>query len=118
MRDLGAKIAFTAVREGTPVYDAGRARVGVVDEVIADGTAGIFKGIVIHTAPLPGRHLVADVDQIDALHERGVLLCVERDALRAERRDGAATSANAEPGLEPPVHAALRRIWDRIARRR
>jgi uncharacterized protein YrrD len=117
MRDLGAKIAFTAVREGTPVYDAGRARVGVVDEVIADGTAGIFKGIIIHTAPLPGRHLVADVDQIDALHERGVLLSVERGALRPQRRDAAHT-ANADPALEPPIHAVLRRIWDRVTRRR
>jgi uncharacterized protein YrrD len=117
MRDLGAKIAFTAVREGTPVYDVGRARVGVVDEVIADGTAGIFKGIIIHTAPLPGRHLMADVDQIDALHERGVLLSVERSALGAERRH-AANTANADPALEPPIHAVLRRIWDRMTRRR
>ena len=116
--NLGAKIAFTAVREGTPVYDARRARVGVVDEVIADDTAGIFKGIVIHTAPLPGRHLVADVDQITAMHERGVVLSVERAVLRAELRGAAATSPNAEPALEPPVHAALRRIWDRITRRR
>jgi uncharacterized protein YrrD len=118
MRDLGAKIAFTAVREGTPVYDAGRTRVGVVDEVIADGTAGIFKGIIIHTAPLPGRHLVADVEQIAALHERGVLLCVERSALRAERRNAAAMTANADPALEPPIHAVLRRMWDRMTRRR
>ena len=118
MRDLGTKIAFTAVREGTPVYDAGRARVGVVDEVIADGTAGIFKGIIIHTAPLPGRHLMADVDQIAELHERGVLLSVERGALRAERRKAAATTSNPDPALEPPIHAALRRIWDRMTRRR
>ena len=117
MRDLGAKIAFTAVREGTPVYDPGWTRVGVVDEVIADGTAGIFKGIIIHTAPLPGRHLVADVDQIDALHERGVLLCVERGALRAQRRDGANPS-DTDPALEPRIHAVLRRMWDRVSRRR
>jgi hypothetical protein len=118
MRDLGARIAFTAVREGTPVYDSDRARLGVVDEVIADGTAGIFKGIIIHTGPLPGRHLVADVDQIAALHERGVLLSVERGALRADRRDAAATTANADPALESPIHAVLRRIWDRVTRRR
>jgi uncharacterized protein YrrD len=118
VRDLGAKIAFTAVREGTPVYDAGGARVGVVDEVIADDTVGIFKGVVIHTAPLPGRHVIADVDQIDALHERGVLLSVERGALRAQRRAGAATPADAESALEPPIHAALRRVWDRVTRRR
>jgi len=118
MRNLGAKVAFTAVREGTPVYDAGGARVGVVDEVIADTTAGIFKGILIHTAPLPGRHLVADADQIDALHERGVLLCVDRSALRDRRRDAASTAPDGEPALEPTIHAAIRRGWDRITRRR
>lgn len=116
MRHLGPKVAFVAVREGTPVYDANDRRIGVVEEVIADGGAGIFNGVVIHTVPLPGRHLIADVDQISALHERGVVLSVDRDALRPSRRKPTRTS-RAEH-LEGRVHGALRRLWDRIGRSR
>jgi hypothetical protein len=116
--DLGPPIAFVAVREGTPVYDAQRKRIGVVEEVVADEQAAIFEGVVVHTLPLPGRHLVADVDQIASLHERGILLSVERSALRRSSRRGGGRERDAEDQLEHPVQAALRRLWDRIARRR
>ena len=119
MRDFGANIAFVAVREGTPVYDAHYNRIGVVEEVIADRHAGIFKGVVIHTIPLPGRHLVADVDQISGLHERGVLLSVDRQTLRPAPRDAAKVPrATREQALEHPIQATLRRLWDRITRSR
>ena len=36
--------------------------------------ADIFEGIVIHTRPLPGRHLFARHDEIAELRERGVVL--------------------------------------------
>ncbi|HEX8123914.1 MAG TPA: hypothetical protein VF549_21875 [Solirubrobacteraceae bacterium] len=114
--DLGPPIAFIALREGTPVYDAQRKRIGVVEEVVADEHAAIFEGVVVHTLPLPGRHLVADADQIAALHERGVLLSVGRAALR--RSGGGARRSAAEDQLEHPVQAALRRVWDRITRNR
>lgn len=119
MRDLGPKIAFVAVREGTPVYDAHRNRVGVVEEVIADPHAAIFKGLLIHTSPLPGRHVVADADHISALHEKGVLLTVERQMLRPALRDAATLpTASSPPALEPAIQTTLRRLWDRITRRR
>ncbi|MCW2958152.1 MAG: hypothetical protein JWP18_955, partial [Solirubrobacterales bacterium] len=47
--DLGAPIAFTALAEGTPVYDASGRRVGVVDEVLVEPPGGIFEGVVVHT---------------------------------------------------------------------
>ena len=106
MRNLGPKVAFVAVREGTPVYDADDKRIGVVEEVLADGEAGITNGVVIHTVPLPGRHLVADVDQISALHERGVGLSVKRDALRRPSENR--RRPRSEDGLERPQQGALR----------
>jgi uncharacterized protein YrrD len=116
--DLGPPIAFAALREGTPVYDARRKRIGVVDEVVADEQAAIFEGLVVHTLPLPRRHLVADADQIAALHERGVVLSVDRSALRRPDRDAGGRDSDAGDQLEHPVQAALRRIWDRISGRR
>ena len=116
--DLGPPIAFVALREGTPVYDARRKRIGVVDEVVADEQAAIFEGLVVHTLPLPGRHLVADADQIAELHERGVLLSVDRSALRRANRVRDAGESDGEDQLENPVQATLRRVWDRISGRR
>ena len=68
---LGPAIAYLALKDGTPVYDREGSRVGVVEHVMAVG--GIFEGIIIHTYPLPGRHLYADAGQIAELRERGVL---------------------------------------------
>jgi hypothetical protein len=116
--DLGPPVAFVALREGTPVYDSERKRIGVVEEVVADDDAGIFEGLVIHSVPLPGRHLVADVEQISALHERGVLLSVDRATLRRANEKSGRRSGDGEEALEHPVQATLRRAWDRINPRR
>ena len=75
--ELGSPVGHLALEDGTPVYDREGKRVGVVEHV--DAPSGIFEGIVIHTYPLPGRHLYADVHQVAELRERGVLLSVGRD---------------------------------------
>jgi uncharacterized protein YrrD len=116
--DLGPPIAFVALREGTPVYDVREERVGVVEEVVADEQAAIFEGLVVHTLPLPGRHVVVDAEQIAGLHERGVLLSVDRSALRSADRHGDARERDAGDQVESPVQATLRRLWDRISGRR
>jgi hypothetical protein len=81
VEDLGPPIAHLALEEGTPVYDRSGERLGVVDRVVTDRDGDIFEGVIIHTLPLPGRHLYANHDQIAELRERGVLLSVHRDAL-------------------------------------
>jgi hypothetical protein len=108
VEDLGSPIAWIAVTEGTPVYDPDGNIVGVVERVHAP--AEIFEGVMIHTRPLPGRHLYARHDQIDRIHERGVVLSVGRDELtepepqpRRRRR---------RRSLEPGWEARLRRAWD------
>jgi hypothetical protein len=111
--DLGPEVAHLALREGVPVYDPDGRRVGVVDRVMTDEATGIFDGIVIHTLPLPGRHLYAGYQQVAELHERGVLLATSADRLsvlgkrRRRPRDG-------DQPLESSLEAILRRAWDRI----
>jgi len=116
VEELGPPIAYVALEEGTPVYDRSGERIGVVEHVLADMAEDIFDGVIVHTLPLPGRHLLADFDQIAELHERGVLLSVGRDALRepSEKRTGA------QPGgsVESTFQARLRRAWDWISGRR
>jgi hypothetical protein len=109
--DLGPPIAFLVLEEGTPVYDAGGERIGVVEHVLID--LDIFEGVIIHTRPLPGGHLFADADQIAELHERGVVLSVGRDELHEpseKRRDEG-------QAVESPLERRLRRAWDWITRR-
>jgi hypothetical protein len=106
MDDLGPIIAWRALDEGTPVYDPDGKAVGVVEEVVAPGE--IFEGIVVHTRPLPGRHVLAEHHQIAELHERGVVLAVDRSELQAP--PGPRRRERATP--EPRWQARLRRAWD------
>jgi hypothetical protein len=114
--DLGPRIAFPALAEGTPVYDVGGRRVGVVDEVLVE-PGGIFEGVVVHTLPLPGRHLHALPDQIAEIHRRGVLLSVGADELPEEvgwrHRD-----RDRAPSPEPPLQRFARRVLDSLSGRR
>jgi hypothetical protein len=68
----------------------------------------------VHTLPLPGRHLFADADQIAALHERGVLLSVDRDELH-DPSQKAARQTNPSNPVDSPLQARLRRAWDWIS---
>jgi hypothetical protein len=49
-------VAYLALRDRTPVYDPAGKRTGVVEHVAQFGA--IFDGLIIHTEPLPGRHLM------------------------------------------------------------
>jgi hypothetical protein len=109
--DFGPPVSHLAVADGVPVFDCGGRRIGVVDEVMADPASGIFDGIVVHTLPLPGRHVYADHTQIAELRERGVLLAVDggelhplTPAARGPQRRGDAP--------ESPLERRLRRAWD------
>jgi hypothetical protein len=109
---LGPPVAHLALTDGTPVYDREANRIGVVEHVMDVG--GIFEGVVIHTHPLPGRHLYADPDQIAEIRERGVLLAVGREELHDPREESARRPRNR---AETTLEARIRRAWDWITRR-
>jgi hypothetical protein len=111
--ELGPPIAFRAVREGTPVYDRDGRRIGVVERVVADEVLDIFEGLIVHTEPLPGRHLFASVDQIAELRERGALLSVRREQLHAP--EPRPRSRRSDAPLDGSLRALLRRTWDRLS---
>lgn len=110
---LGPRVAYLALQEGTPVYDPDGKRIGVVEHVMA--VDGIFEGVIVHTYPLPGRHLYADVGQIDEIRERGVLLSVDRKELHDPRKE---SSRRGRDGIETTLEARVRRAWDWISRDR
>ncbi len=110
-RNLGDLVAYTAIADGTPVYDDRGRRVGVVERVMEVG--GIFEGVIVHTHPLPGRHLYADVDQVAEIHERGVVLSVSQRQLHIPQQQSRRCRAG-----EVPLEARLRRAWDWLIGRR
>jgi uncharacterized protein YrrD len=111
--DLGPPVSYLSLRDGTPVYDRRGRRIGVVDEVAADTAHDIFEGLIIHTDPLPGRHLFASVERIAELRERGVLLSVESDSL-PPARDARSGEVDREAPADGRLHALVRRTWDLI----
>ena len=113
MDELGARVAHLALKEGVPVYDRSGQRVGVVDRVMTDEVTGIFEGVIVHTLPLPGRHVYASHEQIAELRERGVLLSVDRTELH-ELSARSARKRGSEDTVESPLEARLRRAWDWI----
>jgi hypothetical protein len=105
--ELGRPVAYLALKDGTPVYDRSGTRIGVVEHVMADGN--IFEGLIIHTHPLPGRHLYADEAQVAEIRERGVLLLVDRDELHDPRRE----TGRRQPDRQlSALEARLRRALD------
>jgi hypothetical protein len=112
--ELGQPIAYPALKEGTPVYDRTGESVGVLEHVVADEPTDIFEGLIVHTLPLPGRHLFADADQIATLHERGALLSVDRDQLHDPSPKSTKQTNPGNP-VESPLQAQLRRAWDWIS---
>lgn len=105
--ELGDPVAYTALTDGTPVYDPGRNRIGVVEQVVAD--AGIFEGLVVHTYPLPGRHVYVRPEQIAEMREHGVLLSVPRDQLPSAVQD---RGRRRRRPRAKAIEAGLRRAWD------
>ena len=103
-KELGRPIAYLALKDGTPVYDREWNRVGVVEHVTA--VEGIFEGVIIHTYPLPGRHLFADPAQIAEIRERGIVLSADKAQLHDPRRE---SRRRRWVGRESAVEARLRR---------
>lgn len=98
--DEGLPIAYPVLDKGVPVYAADGTQIGTVDHVVAAPAEDIFHGIVVRVGA--GRRFAA-ADQVSALHERGVDLCIAAgDAAGLPDPRGAAPAwREREPGVKP-----------------
>ena len=122
MEDLGAPGSYLTLRRGVAVYSSDGEKLGEVEHVLADEDASIFDGIVIDRSVLPGGWRFADANQVERIHERGVVLTI--DAAGAERlpkpsENPAAMEVAGEDFVErewdDELEEKLRRAWDRIS---
>lgn len=113
--DLGLPISYEVLARGTPVLSAEGTEIGTVHHVLADEGADVFDGIVV--AEGVGGHRFADADDVESIHERGVVLRLDADACSRLPRP----SANPAVLRDDPTDSSrglsdkLRRAWDLVS---
>jgi hypothetical protein len=114
--DLGNPISYLTLEEGTPVFGADGGEVGHVVHVLADEEADVFDGIVI--AHGLGHHVFADADQVEDIHERGVVLTVsaaEGEHLPRPSENPATMEADPDDTTPDTLKDKLRRAWNLLS---
>jgi hypothetical protein len=103
---------------GTPVCSSDGEVLGEVAHVLSVPEEDVFDGIVIAVHDGPGGHRFADAGDIDAIHERSVMLKLDAAACS----DLPAPSANPAVMHDDPSSSGgsalsnkLRRAWDLVS---
>jgi uncharacterized protein YrrD len=116
--ELGPPGSYMTLSAGTPVYSSDGRELGQVEHVLAEPDKDIFDGIVIDTSVLPGGNRFVDAPEVDAIHERGVVLAVDAagaEALPEPSENPATMSAEPDDTTEGELQRKLRRAWDLIS---
>lgn len=116
--DLGRPIAYQALEPGTKVLSSDGVEVGQVAHVLAVEDEDVFDGIVIAEHAGSGDHRFADADDIQEIHEHGVLLKLDRDScakLPQPSENPAVMSDDPAAPTSGELAARLRRAWDRLS---
>lgn len=114
--DLGSPISYEVLQKGTAVLSSDGAEVGTVAHVLADEHEDVFDGIVI--VEHPGGHRFADADDIQEIHENGVVLKLSADeSARLPRPSENPAVMREDPAAPKSSGLAdkLRRAWDYLS---
>jgi hypothetical protein len=120
MADYGQPTSFLEIDEGVDVISSDGQRVGKLEHVLADERSDIFDGIVIDIATGPGGHRFVDAPEVEAFHERAVLLAVpaaEVEALHEPSDNPAVMQHGGDEDTDSPLVQKLRRAWDLVSGR-
>jgi uncharacterized protein YrrD len=116
--DLGPPGSYLTLEPGVPVFATDGTALGRVEHVLAVPEDDIFDGLVIDTSVLPGGHRFVDASEVAEIHERGVLLAIDRAAaekLPEPTRNPAVVEADPDDAAESELARKLRRAWDLIS---
>ena len=91
MDGLGARSSYLAVRKGVPVFSSDGEELGRVVEVLKDGKADMFDGVIFDTTRGPGGHRFVDAPEVGEIFEQGMVLKI----------DAAAAARLGPPGENP-----------------
>jgi uncharacterized protein YrrD len=116
--DLGEPISYEVLSPGTPVYSADGEPVGKVTHVLADERQDVFDGIVIGEHAFGEDHRFADADDVDEIHERGVVLKLEHEECEHLPKPSANPAVMRDDPAESKAdlrREKLRHAWDMIS---
>jgi uncharacterized protein YrrD len=116
--DIGGPVSYEVLEPGTPVYSSDGVQIGKVAHVMAVEDADLFEGIVIAEHLGSGGHRFVDAEDIVEIHERGVLLKLDRAASEQLHEPTANPAVMRDNPTEPPpgpLQRKLRRAWDLIS---
>jgi hypothetical protein len=116
--DLGDPASYLTLADGTDVLSSDGHRIGTVEHVLADADADVFDGVIVDVHLGPGGHRFADASQIDRIHERGVVLGLDRGAAERLPEPGAnpaAMDAGPDDVVPDGLDDKLRRAWDYLS---
>jgi uncharacterized protein YrrD len=113
--DLGEPIAYEALDRGTPVYSSDGEQIGKVAHVLGDEREDVFDGIVIGEHLFGAEHRFADADDIAEIHERGVVLKLDRAASEQLPKPSANPAVVYDDPADSSRHNRLKRAWDLIS---
>ena len=106
------------LQPGVPVYSSDGQRLGEVEHVLAEPEKDIFDGVVIDTSVLPGGNRFVDAPEVREIHERGIVLSLDRTAaehLPEPSENPAAMAAGPDDTAEGELERKLRRAWDYLS---
>ncbi len=111
--DEGQPIAYEVLDKGVPVYASDGEQVGTVDHVVAAEREDIFHGVVMRSGK---ETRFVPAEQVASIHERGVDLRIDADAVGAlgEPHGAAPAWRVDEPGVKP---SRWREMLDRLSLR-
>jgi hypothetical protein len=116
--DLGLPSSYEALEPGTKVFSSDGEEVGTVLHVLAVEEEDVFDGIVIAEHLGSGGHRFADADDIQEIHENGVLLKLSGEAaaqLPVPSANPAVMRDDPAEGGPGRLSAKLRRAWDLLS---
>jgi uncharacterized protein YrrD len=116
--DIGGPVSYEVLDPGTPVYSSDGQRIGKVAHVMAVENADLFEGLVIAEHIGSGGHPFVDAEDVAEIHERGVVLKLDRaaaDQLHEPTANPAVMRDDPAEPVEGSLPHKLRRAWDYIS---
>lgn len=116
--ELGSPISYEVLEQGTPVYSSDGEQIGKVAHVLAVEDEDVFDGVVISEHMGSGGHRFADADDIASIHERGMVLKLDRAAaehLPEPTANPAVMRDDPGEGTQGGLSRKLHRAWNTIS---
>jgi uncharacterized protein YrrD len=116
--ELGEPISYEVLDPGTPVYSADGERIGKVAHVLAAEDEDVFDGIVIREGAFGHEHRFADADDVEEIHEHGVVLKLDQAACEQLPKPSANPAVMRDDPAESKAdirREKLMRAWDLIS---